>query len=104
MEWNKSKLLDFFRQHSGKKIIVEESGGTLRIQGKLQDLVETDMCSRILFEASLVPEIPGTEISLTLHEGFLGIHLLASSHDEVGDPLLSCPAQISYEKLSISIC
>ena len=103
MEWNKSKLLDFFRQHSGKKIIVEESGGTLRIQGKLQDLVETDMCSRILFEASLVPEISGTEISLTLHEGFLGIHLLASS-PEAGEPLLSCPAQISYEKLSISIC
>ena len=104
MEWNKSKLLDFFRQHSGKKIIVEESGGTLRIQGKLQDLVETDMCSRILFEASLVPEIPGTEISLTLHEGFLGIHLLASSPDEVGESLLSCPAQIYYEKLLISIC
>ena len=103
MEWNKSKLLDFFRQHSGKKIIVEESGGTLRIQGKLQDLVETDMCSRILFEASLVPEIPGIEISLTLHEGFLGIHLLASS-PEVEEPLLSCPAKISYEKLSISIC
>ena len=104
MEWNKSKLLDFFRQHSGKKIVVEESGGTLRIQGKLQDLVETDMCSRILFEASLVPEIPGTEISLTLHEGFLGIHLLASSPDEVGEPFLSCPAQIYYEKLLISIC
>ena len=103
MEWNKSKLLDFFRQHSGKKIVVEESGGTLRIQGKLKDLVETDMCSRILFEASLVPEIPGTEISLTLHEGFLGIHLTASS-PEVVEPLLSCPAQISYEKLSISIC
>jgi len=103
MEWNKSKLLDFFSQHSGKKIIVEESGGTLRIQGKLQDLVETDMCSRILFEASLVPEIHGTEISLTLHEGFLGIHLLASS-PEVGERVISCPAQISYEKLSISIC
>ena len=103
MEWNKSKLLDFLRQHCEEKIIVEESGGTLRIQGKLQDLVETDMCSRILFEASLVTEIPGTEISLTLHEGFLGIHLLASSH-EAGEPLLSCPAKISYEKLSISIC
>ena len=103
MEWNKSNLLDFLRQHTDEKIIVEESGGTLRIQGKLQDLVETDMCSCILFEASLVPEIPGTEISLTLHDGFLGIHLLASS-PEVGEPFLSCPAQISYEKLSISIC
>ena len=103
MEWNKSKLLDFFRQHSEKKIIVKESGGTLRIQGKLQDLVETDMCNRILFEASLVPEMPGTEISLTLHDGLLGIHLLASS-PEVGEPLISCPAKISYEKLSISIC
>jgi len=103
MEWNKSKLLDFLRQHSEEKIIIEESGGTLRIQGKLQDMVETDMCSRILFEASLLPEIPGTEISLTLHDGFLGIHLLASS-PEVGEPLLSCPAKISYEKLSISIC
>ena len=103
MEWNKSKLLDFLRQHTEEKIIVEESGGTIRIQGKLKDLVETDMCSRILFEASLVPEIPGTEISLTLHEGFLGIHLLASS-PKVKAPLLSCPGQISYEKLSISIC
>ena len=103
MVWNKSKLLDYFRQHSEEKIILEESGGTLRIQGKLQDLVETDMCSRILFEASLVPEIPGTEISLTLHDAFLGIHLLASS-PEVGEPLISCPAKISYEKLSISIC
>ena len=103
MEWNKSKLLDFFRQHSGKKIIVKESGGTLRIQGKLQDLLETDMCSRILFEASLVPEIHGTEISLTLHDGLLGNHLLASS-PETGMAILSCPAQISYEKLSISIC
>ena len=103
MVWNKRKLLDFLRQHTEEKIIVEESGGTLRIQGRLQDQVETDMCSRILFEASLVPEIPGTEISLTLHDGFLGIHLLASS-SEVGEPLLSCPAQISYEKLSISIC
>ena len=103
MEWNKSKLLDFLRQNSEEKIIVEESGGTLRILGKLQHLVETDMCSRILFEASLVPEIPGTEISLTLHDGFLGIHLLASS-PEVGELLLSCPAKIPYEKLSISIC
>ena len=103
MEWNKSKLLDFFRQHSGKKILIEESCGTLRIQGKLKDLVETDMCSSILFEASLVPEIPGSEIYLTLHEGFLGILLLASS-PEVEEPLLSCPAKISYEKLSVSIC
>ena len=103
MEWNKSNLLDFLRQHTEEKIIVEESGGTLRIQGKLQDLVETDMCSSVLFETSLVPEIPGTEISLTLHEGFLGIHLLASS-PEVGESLLSCPAQIYYEKLLISIC
>ena len=103
MEWNKSKLLDFFGQHSGKKIIVEESGGTLRIQGKLQDLVETDMCSRTLFETAIVPEILGIEISLTLHEGFLGIHIRASS-PEAGAPLLSCPVQISYEKLSISIC
>ena len=103
MEWNKSKLLDFFRQHSEEKIIVEESGGTLRIQGKLQDLVETDMCSRTLFEAAIVPEIPGAEISLTLHDGFLGIHILASS-PEAGEPLLSCPAQIFYKKLSISIC
>ena len=103
MEWNKRKLLDFLRQHTEEEILLEESGGTLRIQGKLQDLVETDMCSRILFEASLVPEIPGTEISLTLHEGFLGIHILAR-YPEAGEPLLSCPAQISYEKLSISIC
>ena len=103
MEWNKSKLLDFLRQHSEEKIIVKESGGILRIQGRLQDLVETDMCSSILFEASLVPEIHGTEISLTLHEGFLGIHLLASS-PKAGEPLLSCPAQIPYEKLSVSIC
>ena len=103
MEWNKSKLLDFLRQHTEEKIIVEESGGTLRIQGRLQDQVETDMCSRILFEASLVPEIPGAEISLTFHEGFLGIHLLASS-PETEMAIFSCPAQIPYEKLSVSIC
>ena len=103
MVWNKSKLLDFFRQHTEEKIIVEESGGTLRIQGRLQDQVETDMCSRILFEAALFPEIPGTEISLSLHDGFLGVHIVASS-PEGGEPLISCPAQISYKKLSINIC
>ena len=99
MEWNKSKLLDFFRHHSEEKIIVEESGGTLRIQGILQDLVETDMCSSILFEASLVPEIPGTEISLTLHEGFLGIHLLANS-PEVGEPLLTSPIRTKFPAIN----
>jgi|TARA_B100000809_G_C15018498_1_gene487566 hypothetical protein len=102
VDWNKSKLLDFLRHHTQEEIILEEQGGTLRFQGKLQDVVELNLCSNTLFEAELVPAIMGTEISLTFHDTFLGINILARTA-ETEEPLISCSAQIPYEKLLISL-
>lgn len=103
MEWDKTRLIEFLEQHDRQKIIVEESGGAVSLRGILRYHGERDMCGRSLYEASMITEIKGIEISLTLHNDFLGIHLLARSAG--GDEsLLSYPAQIPYKKLSISLC
>lgn len=102
MAWNKTKLTDFFRQHPQKQITIEEHGGTFRIQGKVQEVTELNMCSHILFETNLIPEIAGVEISLTFHDDFLGIQLLAQL-TENHVPTLSFPALISYKNLTVSV-
>lgn len=102
MEWNKENLSNFFRQHPFEIITVEEPGGTLRIQGKIQEVVELNLCSHLLLETSLSTQIPNFEISLTFHNDFLGIHCLGKSTG-VSDPIFSFPAQIPYSNISVKL-
>ncbi|MCH2284909.1 MAG: hypothetical protein MK434_07510 [SAR324 cluster bacterium] len=41
-------MIDFLEQQSLQKIVIEESGGTVRLHGNLQDSWERDMSGRSL--------------------------------------------------------
>ena len=100
MSWNKYTLTEYMRQNTHKKVTIEEPGGTFRVHGQLKDVVDLNLCSHILVESTLIPQIPNVEISLTFHDDFLGIHCLAK-HVETSEVIFSFPAQIPYEKLQI---
>ena len=100
MEWDKSRLIEFLESNDQQQIIVEDTGGAVRLRGMLQHPGERDMCGSILYEATLIPVIEGLEVSLTLHNDFLGIHILADS-THGNESALSCAAEISYKKLAI---
>ena len=94
MVWDKSGLVDWFRKNEHRMVSMEvsEVSDFPLLQGRVSSVMELDVCSSILTEATILLEVPlpsgHHEAYLTFHDGFIGIQLLA----EDGEP----PA-VSYE-------
>ena len=56
MIWDKRKLFVFFEQHIQENVFIKESGGQLKIQGKLDYAEELDLCGYTLFEVLFAPQ------------------------------------------------
>ncbi len=61
-----------------------------------------DLCRGTLADASLYVENMGCDVSLTMHEQFLGIHLLFFRQN-TEEQILSFPWEIPYSSLQLDL-
>jgi len=102
IEWDQKKIIDFFKSHSWKDITLQESGSSFKIQGKLENFQEIDLCSHTLFEAFIKPKFFEEEIYITLHNKFIGIEINRLTKKS-GLSLKKKPFKIKYKKLKIFV-
>lgn len=100
MDWDKTSSISFFRTHIGRLVLIKEQKSRVLFRGKVTDVVEMDLCSSILVEATLQLKTTGPSVALTFHDGFLGAHLMITPSDS-SDPEVSIPYQIRYEDLVV---
>jgi hypothetical protein len=70
--------------------------------GIIPAVFEMDLCSGSLAEASLDVDNMGCDVSLTMHEQFLGIHLLFFRQN-TEEQILSFPWEIPYSLLQLDL-
>ncbi|MGA0261496.1 MAG: hypothetical protein ACO3NI_15200, partial [bacterium] len=70
--------------------------------GIIPAVFEMDLCSGTLAEATLNVETMGGDVSLTMHEQFLGIHLLFFRQN-TEEQILSFPWEIPYSSLQLEL-
>ncbi|MEE3122111.1 MAG: hypothetical protein VX399_05915, partial [SAR324 cluster bacterium] len=93
------KLEDLLHQYNGSRIQLQETGGTLRLRGRLVEIGELDICGRILIEAYLSLEFELLYAHLTFHDELLGVQILED--EKKSDPNLLIALEVPYERLSI---
>ena len=92
-------LKDLLHQYKGSQIQLQETGGTLRIRGRLLEIGELNICGRILLEAYLLLDFEGLHAHLTFHDELLGVQI--SVDDKESDSNLIIALEVHYERLSI---
>ena len=102
MEWNKNKIINFFKKNFHKEITIKESKSFFEICGNLEYLEEVDMCSHSLFEGLLKSKKFNQEIYLTFHETFLGISINIESKKEHNLTHHKYPNQIPYRRITVT--
>ena len=95
---NRDILRDLLNQHVGSRIQLQESGGTLRLQGKLKDIDELDICGFLLVEALIFLDIEGLQAHLTLHQDLLGIQI--STREIVSETPFIIAREVLYERVT----
>ena len=102
IQWNRALLTEFLRSHVHRQIRILDQRSRAFLLGIIPAVFEMDLCSGTLSEASLNVENMGCDISLTMHEQFLGIHLLFFSKN-TDQQILSFPWEIPYSSLHIEL-
>ena len=102
IQWNRALLTEFLRSHAHRQICILDQRSRAFLLGIIPAVFEMDLCSSTLSEASLNVEKMGCDISLTMHEQFLGIHLLFFS-ENTDQQILSFPWEIPYSSLHIEL-
>ena len=102
IQWNRALLTEFLRSHAHRQICILDQRSRAFLLGIIPAVFEMDLCSSTLSEASLNVEKMGCDISLTMHEQFLGIHLLFFSKN-TDQQILSFPWEIPYSSLHIEL-
>jgi len=102
MIWNKKKLIVFFEQHMQEEVLLEESSGLLKIQGKLNYVEELDLCDYTLFEVLLKNNYENIDTFITLHDEFIGIQHLGKN-EKSEKHIKYYPVQIQYKNLIVKL-
>lgn len=100
-KWTKKTVLQWFRVHAEKVVVVKLQGTTLRIEGRAAGVDEIDACSTDIYATGLGMDAPGLDTSISFHEHSLSVHLLVR---ETGSEksILSMPVSIPYGLLQLS--
>ena len=67
MEWNKTRLIDFFLENIKKEIILQELDSSFSFHGEINSLEELDLCSYRLPEVQLIQKISKEVCDLDFH-------------------------------------
>ncbi len=85
MDWTRETAIAWCRQHPQHpvRLTAPENPELPDLQGRLEEVLELDLCGSILTETELTLEAPlasgHTQAYLTFHSSFLGIQLLHAS-------------------------
>ena len=79
-------LEDLLHQYKGSRVQLQETGGTLRLRGRLVEIGELDICGRILVEAYLSLDFEGLHAHLTFHDELLGVQILEEGKESDSTP------------------
>ena len=102
IRWNRTLLTEFLRGHAHQQICIIDQRNKAFLVGIIPAVIEIDLCSGTLVEASLNVENIGCDVSLTMHEQFLGIHLLFFRQNS-DQQILSFPWEIPYTSLQLNL-
>ena len=92
-------LEDLLHQYKESRVQLQETGGTLRLRGRIVEIGELDICGRILVEAYLSLDFEGLHAHLTFHDELLGVQILEDEKES--DSNLIIALEVPYERLSI---
>jgi hypothetical protein len=99
--FTRQSLLAWLARHRGRAIALKARGSSLSLTGVCEGVEELDACNTE-FTACLVRlSAPYAELSLTLHDTALALHLLLRD-PERGRTMLSLPITISYADLILA--
>ena len=102
IRWNSALLTEFLRSHAHQQICIMDQRSRAFLVGIIPAVIEMDLCSGTLVEASIYVENIGCDVSLTMHEQFLGIQLLFFRQN-TDQQILSFPWEIPYSSLQLDL-
>tara|TARA_E500000075_G_C6993865_1_gene325187 strand:+ start:3101 stop:3439 length:339 start_codon:yes stop_codon:yes gene_type:complete len=102
IRWNQALLKEFLRSHAHQQICIMDQRSRAFLVGIIPAVYEMDLCSGTLSEAALNVENMGCDVSLTMHEQFLGIHLFFFRQN-TEEQILSFPWEIPYSSLQLEL-
>ena len=102
IRWNRALLAEFLRSHAHQQICIMDQKSRAFLVGIIPAVIEMDLCSGTLVEATINVENMGCDVSLTMHEQFLGIHLLFFRQN-TDQQILSFPWEIPYSSLQLDL-
>jgi hypothetical protein len=99
--WNKATVLEWFRKHVGKQVVLRQPSTLLRLMGSIHNVGELDACSADYHTVDFECGLGDVHVSLSFHDGNVSLHLLAKPPHR-RDPTLSLPFSIPYADLELS--
>jgi hypothetical protein len=96
--FTRQSLLAWLARHQGRAIALKARGSSLSLTGVCEGVEELDACSAEFTACRVRLSAPHAELSLTLHDTALALHLLMRD-PENGRTMLSLPITISYADL-----
>lgn len=101
-KWNRVLLTKFLRSQTHQQICILDQRNRAFLVGMILAVLEMDLCSSTLSEVSLEVESKSCDVYLTMHDQFLGIHVLFLN-EKTEQPLLSFPWEIPYVSLQLEL-
>ncbi len=100
-EWNKAGVIDWFRQHAGRAVVLRQPTTLLRVTGTIRDVGELDACSADYHTVDFECGLDDVQVSLSFHDATLSLHVLATPlHRRQSS--LSLPVSIPYADMELT--
>lgn len=99
-DWDKAAAIAWFKEHSGKEIVIRMTGTTVRLQGRAGAVVDVDACVTEFQESELHVGHDGLTVAFSFHDHNLSVHFAAAG-PEGGETAISMPLSIPYTLLDL---
>jgi hypothetical protein len=97
---DRKSITDWLDAHAGRRVRLSSPGTTLRIVGRTEGIAELDACSTDVFTGELRTGLADVQISITLHDHVLALHLLVAGPKGTPSPV-SLPISVPYERVRL---
>lgn len=100
--WSKAAVLEWFRVHAGRRVVLRRPSTLLRITGAVRAVQELDACSADYHTVDFDCGLEGVNVSLSFHDDTLSVHVLAKAPHR-DETTLSLPFSIPYSDLELNL-
>ena len=102
IRWNRILLTEFLRSHAHQQICIMDQKSRAFLVFTIPAVIDIDLCCCTLIVASFIVENMVCDVSITMHEQFLGVHLLFFRQN-TDQHILSFPWEIPYSSLQLDL-